>query len=110
MTEPLEPYGSSLEVLYALQLRDAGIPFEREYKPIPGRKYRYDFYFQPDLLVEINGGTFQHMGHSSPLGIQRDYDKHNFAVLAGYRVLMFSGEDVQGSKALVTTMKALGWE
>jgi len=31
-------------------------------------------------------------------------------VLAGYRVLMFSGEDVQGSKALVTTMKALGWE
>ena len=110
VTEPLEPYGSSLEVLFALQLREAGIPFEREVKPIPGRRYRFDFYFEPDLLVEINGGTYQHMGHSSPLGIQRDYDKLNQAVLAGYRVLMFSGEDVQGSKALVTTMKALGWE
>ena len=110
MTEPLEPYGSSLEVLFAMQLREAGIPFEREVKPIPGRLYRFDFYFAPDLLVEVNGGTWGHMGHSTGNGIQRDYDKHNQAVLAGYRVLMFSGEDVQGSKAIVTVMKALGWE
>ena len=102
--------GSSLEVLFALQLREAGIPYEREVKPIKGRRYRYDFFFQPDLLVEVNGGTFRHMGHSTGNGIQRDYDKINAGVLAGYRVLMFSGEDVQGSKAIVTTMKALGWE
>ena len=50
------------------------------------------------------------MGHSSPLGIQRDYDKINAGVLAGYRVLMFTGEDVKGTKAIVTAMKALGWE
>jgi len=110
VTEPLEPYGSSLEVLFALQLRDAGIPFEREYKPIPGRRYRYDFFFQPDLLVEINGGTFRHMGHSTGNGIQRDYDKANQAVLAGFRVLLFTGEDVKGTRAIVTVMKALGWE
>ena len=110
MSETSEPYGSSLEVLFALQLREAGIPYEREVKPIKGRQYRFDFFFQPDLLVEINGGTFRHMGHSSPLGIQRDYDKANQAVLAGFRVLMFTGEDVKGAKAIVTTMKALGWE
>lgn len=110
VSEPLEPYGSSLEVLFALQLREAGIPYDREVKPIKGRQYRFDFFFQPDLLVEINGGTYQHMGHSSPLGIQRDYDKHNQAVLEGYRVLLFSGEDVTGTKAIVTVMKALGWK
>ena len=105
MTEPLE--GSSLEVLFALQLRDAGIPFEREYKPIKGRRYRYDFYFQPDLLVEINGGTFRHMGHSSGTGIQRDYDKHNCAVLAGYRPLLFTSDDVTSGRAIDTVRRAM---
>ena len=103
VTDPLE--GSSLEVLFAMQLLDEKIPFEREYK-LPGLRYRWDMKVN-DLLIELNGGTWGHMGHSSGTGIQRDYDKHNCAVLAGYRPLLFTGDDVRSGRALEIVRRAM---
>lgn len=100
-----EPKGSSLEVLFALQLQDENIPAEREFK-LPGLRYRWDFKVK-DLLIEINGGTWGHMGHSSGTGIQRDYDKHNCAVLAGYRPLLFTSDDVTSGRAIDTVRRAM---
>lgn len=105
MTEPLEPYGSSLEVLFSLQLLDEKIPFEREYK-LPGLRYRWDFRIK-DLLIEINGGTWGHMGHSTGKAIQRDYTKLNACVLAGYRPLLFTSDDVTSGRAIEIVRQAL---
>ena len=105
MTEPLEPYGSSLEVLFALQLQDENIPAEREYK-LPGLRYRWDFKVK-DLLIEINGGTWGHMGHSTGKSIQRDYTKLNACVLAGYRPLLFTSDDVTSGRAIDTVRRAM---
>ena len=101
---------SALEDEFAYQLDLSGIAYMREYQAIPERKFRWDFRLSDNLLVELNGGTWQHMGHSTGTGIQRDCEKHNLAILAGWRVLMFTADDVKSGRALTTTMQALGWE
>ena len=105
MTNPLED-------LFALQVKLAGLPEPvREFMAIPGRRYRWDFAW-PDqdkrVLVEINGGTYAHMGHSTGSGIARDYEKSNLAMLAGWRTFVFDRRMVEAGAALDITAKALG--
>ena len=103
--------GSELEAVFALQLITANIRFQREYKAIPGRKYRWDYAIEPvdetRLLVELNGGTYRRMGHSTGAGIQRDYAKANAAVCHGYRQLTFTARDVHDLTALDMVCKVL---
>jgi hypothetical protein len=63
---------SRLENEFAFQLHAAGITFEREYRAIPGRRYRWDFFIQPDLLIEIQGGIWlvERTAHSTGAGIR----------------------------------------
>lgn len=103
--------GSELEAVFALQLMTAGVKFQREYKAIPGRKYRWDYAIEPieetRLLIELNGGTHRHMGHSTGVGIQRDYAKANAAVCHGFRQLTFTAQDVHDLTALDMVCKML---
>ena len=101
---------SELENAFAMQLDAVGLDgYVREYQAIPGRRYRWDFAW-PDkrVLVEINGGTYAHMGHSTGPGIARDYEKSNLAVLAGWKVFAFDRRMVEAGTALDVTAKALG--
>ena len=100
---------STLEELFAFQATAAGLPpFEREVCVIPGRKFRFDFCWRPArLLVEINGGTFTRGGHSTGLGIRRDYEKANLAQLAGWRVLSFDTKQVRSGEAVEMVRIAL---
>lgn len=65
----------------------------REYVPLPGRRYHVDFCW-PDLkiVVEIDGGQRKPGGgrHNQ----DSDREKINLLVLAGWRVLRYSGEMV----------------
>lgn len=103
MTNPLEE-------LFALQVRLAELPSPvREYAAIPGRRYRWDFAWpEQRVLVEINGGTYAHMGHSTGIGIARDYEKNNLAVLAGWRTFAFDRRMVESGEAVTFVGKALG--
>jgi hypothetical protein len=101
---------SPIETRFQLQLVANGITgWVREYefaKPI--RKYRADFAFPGrKLLIELNGGLHSLSGHTSAIGIQRDYDKLALATLLGFRLLYFSGSDVQCSRALQCTRAAI---
>ena len=101
---------NALEEMFALQCEQAGFPAPlREYAAVPGRRFRWDFAW-PDkrVLVEINGGTYAHMGHSTGSGIARDYEKSNLAVLAGWRTFVFDRRMVEAGTALDVTAKALG--
>jgi len=95
---------SDLEELFAFQLTTAGIKFEREFRFDETRKWRIDFLITgTNLLVEINGGTWmQKSGHSSAVGIQRDYEKSNAAQLAGYVYLQFTKKELDNLVALDT--------
>lgn len=56
----------------------------------PERLWRADFAW-PDqkLLVEIEGGIWMRGGggHSHPMGIEKDIEKHNAAVALGWRLI-----------------------
>jgi len=103
MTNPLEE-------LFALQVKLAGLPEPvREFMAIPGRRYRWDFaWTDARVLVEINGGTYAHMGHSTGTGIARDYEKSNLAVLAGWKAFAFDRRMVEAGTALELISRVLG--
>lgn len=97
------------EETLALHLDAFKIPYQREVKLIPGRDYRWDFYFREiDLALEISGGTWHKGGHSSGSGILRDYRKNNAATLAGIKTLYFTTEQVTSGEAIGIVMQALG--
>lgn len=102
---------SKLEDTLAGHIRMAKLPEPaREYPAIEGRKFRFDFAW-PDhrLLLEVQGGTFARgkSGHSSGMGINRDCEKNNLAVLAGWRVLSVDSKQVASGQALRWLQQAL---
>ena len=100
---------SPLEDLFAMQLDAAGLGgYVREFRAIPGRKFRFDFCWEKDrLLVEINGGTYSKGEHSTGTGIARDYEKNNLAQIGGWRVLSFDTKMVKSGEALQVTEQIL---
>lgn len=101
---------SDLEQEYLYNVKVAGLPIpERQSKIIPGRKFEFDFVWHKErLAVEIQGSTWvANTGHSSGSGIRRDCEKHNLAVLLGWRVLMFTADMVHDGIALDMTERAL---
>ncbi len=89
------------EETLALHLRAHGIAFEREVRLVPGRGWRWDF-LVGDLAIEIQGGTWHRGAHSHGEGILRDCRKHNAAVRAGYRPLLFTTQMVISGEAIDT--------
>ena len=100
---------SELEDIFAAQLDAVGLDgYVREYQAIPGRRYRFDFFWVKErLAVEIQGGTYSRGAHARPLGIKRDYEKGNLAVQFGWRVLQFDADMVKSGQALDFTEKML---
>lgn len=102
---------SDLEDTLAFQLDALGLTgYVREYQAIKGRKFRFDFaWLDPEhrLLVEVNGGTYTKGAHSTGVGIARDYEKANLAVLQGWHVLSFDGKSVKDGTAVEVIRKAL---
>ena len=87
------PMISSLEVAFIntwnLLYRD--IKWEREIVLIPDRKFRFDFvHIASRVAVEVSGGIYQHMGHSTGKGLERDYEKLNLAMAEGWMVFQLS--------------------
>jgi very-short-patch-repair endonuclease len=100
------------EETFAFHCRVQGLPDPmREVELIPGRAWRFDFYWPShDLAVEIEGGTaFGKSRHSRGEGFERDARKYNSASLAGIRLLRFSTAMVESGEAINTVMGVLGY-
>ena len=98
----------TLEDDFAFQLDAVGSAYERQYKAIPGRKFAFDFFIPPSLLVEVQGGVYQYKpSHTSAGGIRRDAEKSNLAVLAGFKVLHFTSDMVRTGEAVRMIEEAL---
>lgn len=93
--------GSVLESLCRLLLEDAGLrPFETQHVVRSGRRTlgRVDFAWpEQRLVVEVDGFAF----HADRVSYRNDRRRTNELVLAGWRVLRFSWEDVVGAPELV---------
>ena len=99
---------SAGEETLALHLNAYKIPFEREVKLIPGRKWRVDFYLkQNQTVVEVEGGIWQKSRHGSGTGFENDARKYNALTLAGFKVLRFSTGMVESGEAIDAVRDAL---
>jgi very-short-patch-repair endonuclease len=111
---------SPAETLLAVQLEQAGIPFDREYRFSPERKWRADFLMGNHdgpfgnymVLIEVDGGTWLPEGgrHTRGPGFERDAEKLNAAAELGYRVLRFTPRMVESGEALAQIKRILGMD
>jgi hypothetical protein len=116
---------SSAEILLAEQLRQAGIPFEQEYRFAPPRRWRADFRawgadilgsWGSEVLIEIDGGGYYVAPdglpgrHSRGKGMEDDAEKQSAAAILGYRVIRATPRQVENGTALSWIRQALGLE
>lgn len=112
---PLRPR-SEAEQLLAVQLEQAGIPFEREYR-FCERRWRFDFVpWEPTknrlvgaIAIEVEGGSYTG-GHKRGKAYESDCDKNNEAMRLGWRVYRFTPAHVNDGRALAVIKSALGLE
>lgn len=102
----------------AWQCRTTGLPDpEREWRGIPGRRFRFDLAF-PDhrVAVEVDGGSWQvgedgQQGgrHNRASGFAADCEKLSLAAAHGWRVVRCTPEQVRMGQALAWVTAALRW-
>lgn len=74
-------------------LTRGSLPPVREFCFAPPRRWRFDFAWPTACVaVEIEGGSWMQGRHTRGAGYARDCEKYNAAVMAGWRVLRFTGE------------------
>lgn len=95
------------EEALAFQLTALKIPFEREVKFHPERRWRADFGLPNSVLVEVEGGTWSGGRHTRGSGFEKDCEKYAWAVILGYRVLRFTTNQVDSGIAISLIEKAL---
>lgn len=102
---------SYLEAIFEWQLKAAGIPYRREFRWHPKRKWRSDFYLpmfgRGGVLVEIEGGIFRKGRHTTGIGFTADCEKYNEAVLAGYRLIRGTAKHVKTGQLFAWVERAL---
>lgn len=83
-------------------------PPVREFRAIPGRRFRWDLAW-PDrrLLMEVDGGGFISGRHSRGKGMESDAEKQSLAVVAGYRVLRCTPRHIEDGSAVRWIREAL---
>ena len=100
---------SDLEETLAWQMRVSkfAVP-EREHRFAPPRRWRFDFAW-PALMVaaEAEGGTWVDGRHTTGSGFRADCEKYNAAVELGWRVLRFTGAEIEDGSAVLQLGRVL---
>lgn len=72
------------------------------------RKWRFDLAWpERKLAVEVEGGTFVAGRHNRGAGYEKDCEKYNEAVLAGWTVLRVTTKMVRNGQALALVGRGL---
>jgi very-short-patch-repair endonuclease len=74
-------------------LKSNGIKFEREYKFLPNRKFKFDFVLLPidmKVAIEFEGVNSAKSRHTSITGYTKDCEKYNLAAINGWKVLRYT--------------------
>lgn len=84
---------------------------QRQYRVLDHRKYVWDFAWPAHrLAVEVDGGTWTGGAHVRGNGYERDCEKQNLAVIAGWRTMRFTAGQVRSEMAVEMIARALGVE
>jgi very-short-patch-repair endonuclease len=75
---------------------------------IPGRRFVMDYaYIEAMLAIEIHGQIWRKGGHTSGYGVTRDAAKANELACIGWRLLVFTPEQIASGEAHDWTERAL---
>lgn len=99
----------SVELL-AIHLQAEKIPFVREFRFHPIRRWRFDFLLVSQIdqiAIEVDGGVFTKGRHTRGQGFEADCEKHNEAQLMRYRLFRFSTGQVKSGLAIDTIKRAV---
>ena len=104
---------SAIEDLLERHIELSGLPRPaRDFRFHPKRRWRFDFAWPLyRVAAEVDGGIYCRGRHVRGGGFERDAEKRNAAVLAGWRVLHFTPRVVrsgQAVQAIETLMKRIG--
>jgi very-short-patch-repair endonuclease len=93
---------SNLEDTLSWQIKLVGLPPpEREFRFDAKRRWRLDFAWpEQRMAVEVDGGMWVRGAHTRGRRIAQDHEKRNHLTLAGWRVLVFTGDQVKSGKAV----------
>lgn len=92
---------SDLEDELAFQLKAAKIPFEREVRFHPKRRWRFDFVLEgTKIAIEVEGGIWGMGRHTRGAGFEKDAEKMNEALVAGWKVLRVTPGHIRSGQAL----------
>lgn len=99
--------GSS-EALFDAACQSHGLPVPvREYRFHPTRKWRFDFLFDCNVAVEVQGGLFSGGRHVRGAALLQEYDKINSAQIMGFIVLMVTPQQVENGEMFELVKRAL---
>jgi hypothetical protein len=87
---------------FLLLLEAAGLPRPaREHRFHPGRRWRFDYAWPPELVaLEVEGGAWTTGRHTRGQGFIDDMAKYNQAALLGWKVLRFTPDQLAAGDAL----------
>ena len=93
---------SALEDLLEQHIRLTGLPAPaREYRFHARRRWRFDFAWpRYKVAVEVDGGIYSRGRHVRGSGFEKDAEKRNAAVMAGWRVLHFTPRMIKAGSAV----------
>lgn len=79
-----------------LLLSGQRIKFEREYKFLPDRKFRFDFAIPSHkIAIEVEGAVWSGGRHVRGTGYNKDCEKYNLAACHGWRVLRYTTDMIR---------------
>ena len=94
--------------LLEIHLKAEHIPYQREVRFHPVRRWRFDYLIGERLAIEIDGAVYAAGRHTRGKGFEGDCEKLNEALILGYRVLRFSTGQVRAGLAIDTIKRVLG--
>jgi len=98
------------EETFAMMLRAYGVEHEREYRWLPGRRFRADFAIPAArLLIEVQGGHWVNGRHNRGSGYEQDLVRQNLAQVHGWRMLQYTTGMVTSGEAIAQVMEMLSW-
>jgi very-short-patch-repair endonuclease len=112
----VSPNKSQGEDELARQLDALKIPYLREHRFAPPRRWRFDFVLAAEAGatlhptvwgIEVEGGQWSG-GHRRGAEADKDCEKSNAAVMNGWRVLRFTPRMVECGEAIAVIEAALG--
>jgi very-short-patch-repair endonuclease len=100
--------------LLALRFEQLGFelelpPYTAEFRLIPGRKFRVDYYYPSHkVIVELEGGIFVAGRHVRAIGYSNDCYKYSLLSLLGYKLIRLTSIMLDDGRAAELLKLAFG--